>query len=471
MAFINRLTLLEVLLVVVAIFSSAGAKKMQPLTGTKPIPSLTGVTNLRTIATKIAPLIYLHSRDPFRPSSVDYFVSNMGHSPSSLRDVEEIRFHADEKLAMNYKDKGWLKGSKNPADWPVYVYISKPVTDWPCAQAGDVVHDIIYWTFYPFNGGKITKQKIRLLLNKIGPSGNHVGDWEQVGLRVLIRNKQVTIIAVQSSRHSGSLAPISTPGESGLQWADDNGKISAQGTHPVYYSSWHGHSLYPYKGCFIYAGQKVDLSTIVQKVLKVSPKIKKVLKKVPIVDAEIFDFALNGPKWPAWKHTEFVGVNGVPVDKHRWWWLKEKWMWGNTKTGGLYYVNLTPFGFINKGLGKLTDHVCKKLELGNILVDVVCGLCEAPKAPFRQLNGIQKKFGSPERCQPLKHYNLLKDHNKDKNVPHQCIDGPEKTHGNKDTSLLTNLKNVAKNGAKKVKNGVKNVKDGAKKVAKKLKFW
>jgi hypothetical protein len=218
----------------------------------------------------------------------------------------------------------------------------------------------------------------------------------------------------------------------------------------------------------MYAGQKVDFATIVSKVLSVSGFIKKALKKVPVIDAQVFDFADQGVAWEAWRHMEFVGVNGLPVQKHAWWWLKQSWMWGNTKTGGVHFVKLSINRIINAGLARLAKKVCSRVELGNVLIDVLCGLSEAPKAPFRQLAGIQKKFGAPERCQPKKKWKLLKDHNKDKNVPRQCKDGPERTHGKKDTNLMKKLENGIKNGAKAVASSVKNK---GKSVAKKLKFW
>jgi len=290
--------------------------------------------------------------------------------------------------------------------------------------------------FYPFNGGKITKKKLKLYTQKLGPSGDHVGDWEVVGLRVLFRDGHVIITAIQSSRHMSSLSPIAVPEDANLDWVDDDGFVSPYGTHPVFYSAWGGHSLYPHAGCFQYAGQKVNLADIFSKAIKnLTSSVMKVLSKVPVIDARVWDFTEISPEnstWYTWRNIEFTGINNTANPKHRWWWSKNDWMWGNNKTGGVHFLSLTISDGVNRLLSELTVKACARLANNSVFVEVVCGLSEAPKSPLRQVHGLQRKFGLAPKCQPDLQWVMLEDLTTGPNKVKQCKDGPLKTHGSDD---------------------------------------
>jgi len=433
---VPRTSLVLVAVLYAIVYLVAG--QTQALTGTRVIPSLQGETSLRKIATKIAPLIYVHSQDPYRPSSVDYFVRHFGQSAKTLANKQTYRFVADQKLALNYKDKGWLKGPKDSKNWPAYVYISPNVTNWPCAVAGDLIHDIVYWAFYPFNGGKITKKEEKYRTLKLGPSGDHVGDWEGLALRVLIHEGQVSIVEILSTRHNSPLTIISTPQEANLDWADDNGKVSSTGTHPVYYSAWQGHSMYPHPGCYWYGGPNVDFAYVVNQVLApvgktslLSGKEKAALSKLPILDASVYDFADKGPGWFTWRRLQFVEVDGVVSAQHKWWWTKTSWFWGNSRTPGIHFVSLTGIGLINKLLVKLANKVCMKTT-DDLMVEIFCGLSNGPRAPRLQVAGMKANIGPEGVCQPPKRWNYLVDGRKLKPLAHQCKDGALLSEGKKD---------------------------------------
>jgi hypothetical protein len=205
------------------------------------------------------------------------------------------------------------------------------------------------------------------------------------------------------------------------------------GTHPVYYSAWYGHSLYPHSGCFKYAGEKVDLGMVLEKFINISNTTKKIIKVLPVFDAHLFDYADKGPAWFSWRQMQFLSVNGSRNPQHAWWFLKNDWTWGNAKMGHLHFTQLTPSGTINNDiLPPLAEDACNKADNSSTVIEMVCGLTNAPRAPSRHVSGIFRHFGSPKRCQPLLQWVNMTDLSPPKYKVKQCIDGPELTHGRKD---------------------------------------
>lgn len=157
------------------------------------------------------------------------------------------------------------------ADVPTYAFWDEVEID--VAGESVVVHDLIYFFFYPYNRGKEVLGTIY---------GNHVGDWEHVSVRLtpqwdesngwLLKPAQIYLSAHDFGRNFGwdqittevgyelflpvvlrqaSASPNAGVAQS-VQIALDS-LSSPLATHPVVYAAWGAHGLWNDPGEHIYA--------------------------------------------------------------------------------------------------------------------------------------------------------------------------------------------------------------------------
>lgn len=157
------------------------------------------------------------------------------------------------------------------ADVPTYVFWDEVEVD--VAGESVVVHDLIYFFFFPYNRGKEVLGTIY---------GNHVGDWEHVSVRLtpqwdesngwLLKPAQIYLSAHDFGRNYGwdqittevgyelflpvvlrqaSASPSAGVAQS-VQIALDS-LSSPLATHPIVYAAWGAHGLWRDPGQHIYA--------------------------------------------------------------------------------------------------------------------------------------------------------------------------------------------------------------------------
>ncbi|TFH66227.1 MAG: DUF946 domain-containing protein, partial [Gemmatimonadales bacterium] len=237
-----------------------------------------------------APRVWLADYEPDHPEGEIYF-------PSS------VEWSFDHLVRSFYSSNWWLftldalgspsdvlpyfhgcdsvsTGSPcNLSDTPVYAFWDEVEID----VAGEmvIVHDLIYFFYYPYNRGKE-------LLATIW--GNHVGDWEHASVRLTphwdegegwsLEPAQIYLSAHDFGRNYGwdqmnteigysvFLPLILRQPSSALKlgsapYTDTaiDGLMSSIATHPVVYSAWGAHGLWQYPGQHVYQQTPVgDLS-------------------------------------------------------------------------------------------------------------------------------------------------------------------------------------------------------------------
>lgn len=144
----------------------------------------------------VAPLVWLHSEDPFRPSDLgkhlEHTVPMIGDKPVEkplrvdLDNLDQLnRFGGGKRVALTSKDDvtelpEWLYGEKPDADGKLQNATASVVI---VVERSPEDVDAFYFYFYSFDqGGNTTqvKEPIRSLFNGTENGlnmGNHVGDW------------------------------------------------------------------------------------------------------------------------------------------------------------------------------------------------------------------------------------------------------------------------------------------------------
>ncbi|ETI19475.1 hypothetical protein G647_09309 [Cladophialophora carrionii CBS 160.54] len=218
-----------------------------------------------------APLIWLHSDDPYMPSDIKEHV---------LRTAPRIDFQriADALPRLDLDNLSLLNGyGKNGTD--VFLTAVEDVTtfpDWVLGETPDAdgalhnstacavvavehelpgkqtVVDVFYFYFYSWNeGGDITQ--VVPPLNRLFPDskpgdhfGNHLGDWEHN----MVRFVNAKPVGIYFSHHTG--------GEM-CAW-DDESCLSKQGQRPVVFSARGSHANYPTEGNHIHDDALIDIA-------------------------------------------------------------------------------------------------------------------------------------------------------------------------------------------------------------------
>lgn len=181
-----------------------------------------------------APLVYLHSEDPYRPGDAQtYFENCFLRNSSEEILLQELQKAGDIPLIYNQPDNHLQpKGSKNAQK---NLFQGSPIENnkstAPCyahlVERGDkiIIH---YIFFYPFDGPEVSKY-----LN----AGKHQADWEHVDVHLEFDPllQKYTLCEMFYVGHSSK--------KNGT-YVDANDLEYVNG-HPVVYSSLHGHASLP----------------------------------------------------------------------------------------------------------------------------------------------------------------------------------------------------------------------------------
>ncbi|KAF3638971.1 putative non-specific lipid-transfer protein 8-like [Capsicum annuum] len=195
------------------------------------ISAMPNFNQVQALVKAYSPLIYFHPDEEYYPSSVTWFFQNrvllytkgqkslsVGIQPTGSNlpqgGSNDCAYPTDDAANSNIK-KGDLLGAT------AYLHV-KPMFGAPYI-------DIPVWLFYPFNGPG--KAKLEFMTIAFGKIGEHVGDWEQVTLRISNFNGELQ--GLYFSQHSGGI------------WVSASLLEFQSGNKPVVYSSLHGHAAYP----------------------------------------------------------------------------------------------------------------------------------------------------------------------------------------------------------------------------------
>ncbi|KAF1983834.1 hypothetical protein K402DRAFT_396309 [Aulographum hederae CBS 113979] len=133
-----------------------------------------------------APVVYLHSQDPYRPSDIaahlthtqpdkDFAVVSGGPDPLTLDNLDQLNGLDGANIYLTSKDDvttdpAWLKGV-TPTDGKTKNAIASVIIT---VDKGNGLLDAFYMYFYSWNYGGAVNIPILGVKN----FGNHVGDWE-----------------------------------------------------------------------------------------------------------------------------------------------------------------------------------------------------------------------------------------------------------------------------------------------------
>lgn len=133
-----------------------------------------------------APKVYLHSKEDFYPSSIEFSLEH-------LTKVKDPKYNSNRLITIQDLESPtsilpYFTGQSNLSKVPVYSF-------W--VDKGDNIINLVYFTYYPYNRGKQLEinKLVDLLpvgilssLPKLASTllmGNHVGDWENVTISLL----------------------------------------------------------------------------------------------------------------------------------------------------------------------------------------------------------------------------------------------------------------------------------------------
>ncbi|KAJ3541102.1 hypothetical protein NM208_g4764 [Fusarium decemcellulare] len=210
-----------------------------------------------------APLVWLHSEDPYMPSDL---LTHIRHTTPKLdgRPISDLpsldldnlgllNDHGGEAVALTSNDDplsapDWLLGEAPDAAGQIH-------NATPCAvilvEKNEVELDAFYFYFYSFNEGPNITQVLEPLNHLVkGPKveagmhfGDHVGDWEHN----MIRFKDGKPIGIYYSQHVDGAA---------FDW--DDAKVSKNDGRPIVYSARGSHANYPGSGEQIHNAALID---------------------------------------------------------------------------------------------------------------------------------------------------------------------------------------------------------------------
>ncbi|MCO7227149.1 RICIN domain-containing protein [Pleionea sp. CnH1-48] len=300
----------------------------------------------RELVERYAPKIWLHPDEKFFPSSTEFFLNAVdptgAHKYSSNIDL----YTAAQVGDFNNPTPPFLFGNTNLSEAPIYAYVRK---------RGDFT-DIIYATFYPYNGGKSacdvsfnfkgwfinphivdpfhpivdvdntqpasdwicesTSQSsyffplsIHFTVNTENPLGNHVTDTEYFAVR-LYKGKPISVVTGAHGEYQET------------EWTTVE-KVSE--THAVIYSALGGHGTH--------------LSD--KKNFVVTAK-KNIVNQAGIADIDLTiltpDITKKGHAWDTWNNVQGINWGGTDINASEYStidWIKEygNAHWGTREAG------------------------------------------------------------------------------------------------------------------------------------------
>ncbi|KAL7423849.1 Vacuolar protein sorting-associated protein 62 [Cryptotrichosporon argae] len=263
-----------------------------------------------------APVVKLSAFEVYFPSSIEYMFDHYSFiehdngtsyetnssilTPADLYLVPELGLHQSLSIRERHNpqpfladEAGYLMGpagqeggmkcgadGRGVIEENVYAF-------W--VDQGRGVVDLWYWTFYPFNFGK--------LVGSFGILGNHVTDWEHLRVRTI----NGTAVSADFDTHSGPQYSAGT-----VRWED----IEKHEGRPVGYAAAGSHGMWPTPGDHIYA-HLLDLFRLVD---------------VTDDDGAVWDTAGRVVPLQYWDN---------PADRRRMWhggedgWVNFRGHWGN----------------------------------------------------------------------------------------------------------------------------------------------
>eukprot|EP01018_Ginkgo_biloba_P035714 Gb_30275 [translate_table: standard] len=201
---------------------------------------LGAMPNLRQVHSIIenyGPTVFCHPHEIYFPSSVSWYFENGALLHKKGETTHQAIAADGSNLPQGGSNDGeyWLElpedidratklkhGDLQSAE--AYAHV-KPML-------GGTFTDIAMWVFYPFNGPSTAK--IGLINLPLGKTGQHVGDWEHVTLRV--SNFTGELWRVYFSKHSAGV------------WVNASQLEYVEGNKSVVYSSKNGHANFPHAG-------------------------------------------------------------------------------------------------------------------------------------------------------------------------------------------------------------------------------
>lgn len=230
-----------------------------------------------------SPRIYFHPDEEYLPSSARWYFTN---GALLYKKDEESKPVPIESTGSNLPQGGsndgsyWLDLPVEEAarervkrgdlqDCQVYLHI-KPML-------GATFTDIVAWLFYPFNGPG--RAKVELITVPLGKTGQHVGDWEHVTLRI--------------SNFNGQLCGVYLSAHSGGTWYDASELEFQDGNKAVIYSSLNGHAMYAKPGLVLQGSGNIGIRNDTAK----SNKFIDTGARFSVVSAEYMGSSVIEPPW------------------------------------------------------------------------------------------------------------------------------------------------------------------------------
>ncbi|PSR80840.1 hypothetical protein BD289DRAFT_484731 [Coniella lustricola] len=224
------------------------------------------ISTVPDYVTRFAPLLWLHSEDPFRPADI---LQHVRHTTPAVQfqpmaglpdlDLDSLAWLNDQAgstqgpVALTANDDitalpEWLLGETPDAHGALHNSTACVVVLVPSAR-DPVVVDAFYFYFYSYDrGANITQvlPPLKSLLDDIADGmhyGNHVGDWEHN----MVRFRNGTPVGIYYSQHSDGSA---------YDWDDET--LSLTGERPVVYSAYGSHANWAFPGDHIHDEVLVD---------------------------------------------------------------------------------------------------------------------------------------------------------------------------------------------------------------------
>ncbi|XP_078610850.1 uncharacterized protein LOC144881569 [Branchiostoma floridae x Branchiostoma japonicum] len=273
-----------------------------------PVPPVTD-DDLEVLVTKYAPKIWLAKKEKFYPSSVDFHLQNVkvydgGKSyfstPSTLPTCSETCYMSTRK-SMRYPET-WLPFFGGEQVGPTY----QPPVYAVVKRINPTTTDIFYWMFYPYQGPKSACLGYRPpwggCIGGKRSFAHRVGNWERMTIR-LVGGQQRSIYVYSAYKCEGiyDWDPASQTYKKGRD------TVQTGGTHPVLYSAYGNHKLWPTPG---------------------SHRYKRIL-----ISEQLFDETSEGTAWDTWKNMPFTMYRPDGGYTGSWSWLNYQGRWGNRKSG------------------------------------------------------------------------------------------------------------------------------------------
>jgi len=150
------------------------------------------LSDTKALAQKFAPIVYIHSKDDSRPSSVDWYLKRVR---LCFKNDDDVVLKEGEITFNNLveQNREGISSAAREFDSDEFIWYLR-ITDSKVRQGEEIkdgkvqascyVHvrraknsediDIQYWFFYPYNGDTAT----------IGSTGTHDADWEHITVRL-----------------------------------------------------------------------------------------------------------------------------------------------------------------------------------------------------------------------------------------------------------------------------------------------